>query len=57
MNAHQEAYGEERFLDLLRGSQAMSAKDLNLHITQDVTLFVGGAEQSDDITLMTLKRL
>lgn len=57
MNAHGEAYGEDRFLDLLSGSQAMSAKDLNQHITQDVAQFVGGAEQSDDITLMTLKRL
>lgn len=57
MNPHDEAYGEQRFLDLLSGRQAMSARDLNQHITQGVAQFVAGAEQSDDITLMTLKRL
>lgn len=57
MNAHEEAYGEERFLKLLSGRQAMPAKDLNQHITTGVEQFVAGAEQSDDITLMTLKRL
>lgn len=57
MNHEQEAYGEDRFLSLLQGRQSLSAKELNHHITSGVTVFVAGAEQSDDITLMTLKRL
>lgn len=57
MNSQQEPYGDHRFLDSLRGQHAHSARELNQHITNSVNEFVADAEQSDDITLMTLKRL
>lgn len=57
MNDQAEPYGDDRLLELLVGRQEMSAMLLNQYIVGDVEQFVSGAEQSDDITLMTLKRL
>ena len=57
MNNVQDPYGEERFIDLLNGQQSKDAAAINQLILSDVKQFVDGAEQSDDITLMTLKRL
>jgi len=57
MNDRDEAYGEQRFLDLLADQQGLTARDLNARVTSDVKAYANGAEQSDDITLLTLKRL
>lgn len=57
MNDQDHPYGEDRFLELLMDRQHLEARDLNQLVTQDVKRFTNGAEQSDDITLMTLKRL
>ncbi|MFM7313512.1 MAG: SpoIIE family protein phosphatase [Cyanobium sp.] len=57
MNEQEEPYGEDRFLDLLKDQQDLEAIDLNRRITDAVKAYAGAADQSDDITLMTLKRL
>ena len=57
MNPEEQPYGPDRFLELLSGQQDLSAKHLNQRVTDDVRLYANGAEQSDDITLLTLKRL
>jgi phosphoserine phosphatase RsbU/P len=57
MNDRDLPYGEDRFLALLSNRQDLAARDLNQLVTRDVKSFTNGAEQSDDITLMTLKRL
>ena len=55
MNIHYEEYGDDRFSDLLTGLDDLNAEELVGRITQDVFSFTLGAEQSDDITLLTLK--
>ena len=55
MNIHYEEYGDERFSDLLTGLDDSNAQELIEIITNDVHGFTLGAEQSDDITLLTLK--
>lgn len=56
MNAQKQLYGEDR---LLRFAEAVS-KDRSSQIVnalrQDVSEFVNGAEQSDDITILVLRR-
>ena len=55
MNIHYEEYGDERFSELITGLNELNAQELVETITQDVLNFTVGAEQSDDITLLTLK--
>ena len=55
MNIHYEEYGDERFSQLVTGLDALNAQALVETITKDVLNFTVGAEQSDDITLLTLK--
>lgn len=57
MNGQDEPYGEARFLTLVQGLHGMDSIDINRRVTDDVRHHANGAEQSDDITLMTLKRL
>jgi phosphoserine phosphatase RsbU/P len=49
-------YGVERLTTAARG-QRLSAADLLSKITKDVAAFTAGAEQSDDITMLTARRL
>lgn len=56
MNAQKQLYGEER---LLRFAEAVSkdrSKQIVNALRQDVSEFVNGAEQSDDITILVLRR-
>lgn len=57
MNDLDQPYGEERFLEVLGDSHHLSAKEINQQVTIDVQRYANGAEQSDDITVMTIKRL
>ena len=50
-------YGMERFLETLRSSSHRSPEELIEATLQEHSRFVGGAEQSDDITLMAMKWL
>lgn len=56
MNHKQQVYSNERLENLLMGRQGQSAESTIKSIIRDVDQFVGGAEQSDDITIMVLHR-
>jgi sigma-B regulation protein RsbU (phosphoserine phosphatase) len=53
-NAVNEAYGEERLVEEIRGQGAGTAAGLIERICHSVTVFAGDAPQSDDITLIVL---
>jgi sigma-B regulation protein RsbU (phosphoserine phosphatase) len=56
MNSDQQLYGEERLLDFARTVPKGDAKHIATALRQDVAEFVGGAEQSDDITILVMRR-
>ncbi len=51
-----EAYGEERFLEAVRRQGAMNSAAFVNFIAGGVDKFIGEGEQTDDITVCTLKR-
>jgi len=55
-NAKQEDFGLDRFKDLLVEFRDSSAQNIYTEVIQAVTAFRGVAEQSDDITLVIIKR-
>jgi len=54
-NAQEECYGNERLLDHARGLSGQSAPAMTAGLLQKVRAFAGGAPQSDDIAILTLK--
>lgn len=50
-----ELYGTDRMLDALNQKENADAKELLLTVRADIDLFVGEAEQFDDITMLALK--
>ena len=50
-------YGDERLRKLLGQCSKLSCQEIVDKVKADVKAFVGEAEQSDDITLLALKRL
>ena len=54
-NAHDEEYGDGQFRDFAREHRAMASRAFVDALIADVDVFVGGAEASDDITLLTFK--
>ncbi|MBR0180136.1 MAG: SpoIIE family protein phosphatase [Prevotella sp.] len=52
----EKEYGEDRLEDVLKRSSGKSCQQIIDAIKADVSEFVGEAEQSDDITMLTLKR-
>ncbi len=54
-NAHNEMYGETRLQTLLSKAQGLSVEELANLVLHDVEAFTEGYEQSDDITLLTMK--
>jgi serine phosphatase RsbU (regulator of sigma subunit) len=52
-----DAYGEERFLEAVRRQGAMNSAAFVNFIAGGVDKFVGEGEQTDDITILTLKRV
>lgn len=57
MDIHHNLYTEKRFEDSLKNSPRDSLNALVDHILKDIHEFTGEAVQSDDITLMCIKRL
>ena len=49
-------YGEERYADLLRSLAGRSASEVVGAVTADVEAFRDGAEASDDLTLLVIRR-
>jgi PAS domain S-box-containing protein len=56
-NEDEQAYGELRLETLLASRNLNSAEAVVIHTLEDVKLFVGEAEQSDDITLLAVEFL
>ena len=57
MNSSSEEYGEERFRLAMVGQSDQSASGFLGGIVADVEKFVSGEPQSDDLTMVVLKRL
>ena len=55
MNAEGELYGSARLLAALGGLKAAAPKNLLPAVRDDVARFAGGAEQSDDLTLLAVR--
>jgi len=57
MNEAEDFFGDERLHALVRQTHGLTAPQAGAHILADLKLFVGEAEQSDDVSLMVLRRL
>jgi hypothetical protein len=56
MNNSQKIYSNSRLEMLLQNCHDIEAQKITERILSDVDLYVDGAEQSDDITLLVLHR-
>ncbi len=57
MNEAGEFFGDDRLHALAAETRVMAAPDAGRHILNGLASFVGEAEQSDDVSLMVLRRL
>jgi sigma-B regulation protein RsbU (phosphoserine phosphatase) len=57
MNTSNEEFGEQRLEDTLAKVPLHSSQQVIGTIKADVAAFTGEAEQSDDITVMAIKRI
>jgi serine phosphatase RsbU (regulator of sigma subunit) len=57
MNRTFEEYGEDRFRQLMIQSGKLDAASFLAGVVADVERFVAGEQQSDDLTMMVLKRV
>lgn len=57
MNINLEEFGDERFVGTLKKLTGKSCQEIIENVKGDVAAFTKGAEQSDDITMLVLKRL
>ena len=56
-NQNEEEFGEERLYDLIQKKSDLSSQQLVTEILGDLNKFTSGVSQSDDITLMIIKRI
>ncbi len=56
-NAAEDDFTDKRLISTLRECCGFGCKDLIGRVTREVTAFTGGAPQSDDITMLCLRRL
>ncbi len=57
MNEQEEEFGEERFEKLLTGNSTVSAEELLRKIISETERFAGNQPQSDDKTLLIIRRV
>jgi len=57
MNSEYEEYSERRLLQAIKDNSFNNCQDLIHLIKSDINTFVGQTEQSDDITMLAIKRL
>ena len=57
IDTSENEYGDDRLRSLLAQSASLSCQEIVDRVKTDVKAFAGDAEQSDDITLLSLKRL
>jgi sigma-B regulation protein RsbU (phosphoserine phosphatase) len=55
MNSNRDFFSEQRLLEVLNANKDCAPKELLSAIKQEVDNFAGGAEQTDDITMLALK--
>ncbi|HEV8537448.1 MAG TPA: PP2C family protein-serine/threonine phosphatase, partial [Bacteroidota bacterium] len=56
-NEHGEFYGEDRIVQHLKNSEQQTAKEITQLLLQDVQQFNSMGTQSDDKTIVTIKRV
>ena len=56
MDARRQLFDEERLIEVLRRSHDLPPEQIIGRIIEAVTNFTAGAPQTDDITLVVLKR-
>lgn len=57
INKDEELYGEDRLLECLNKNHNLLVHDLINAVFDDVTTFAGGADQFDDITMLSIEYL
>ncbi len=57
MNAQRELFGEERLIDLLQRHHPRTPQEVIAAVLEALNAFVGNQSQSDDITMIVVKRL
>ncbi|BHH86230.1 SpoIIE family protein phosphatase [Desulforhopalus sp. 52FAK] len=57
MDSNQELYSEERLVEVMNGCKGKSAKQIIATVEDALKEFTGGAEQSDDITMLAMQYL
>jgi sigma-B regulation protein RsbU (phosphoserine phosphatase) len=57
MNTQLEEYGDKRFMNVLKQSANKDCQEVIKAVKADLSAFTTGAEQSDDITMLAIKRL
>ncbi len=57
MNAINQEFGEEKFISIVKANQDLSAKELIDVILKEIKAHSGDIAQSDDITLLIIKRI
>jgi sigma-B regulation protein RsbU (phosphoserine phosphatase) len=55
MNAHDDEWGEERLMDVVRANPTVAARSLIDRVMTSADAFVGGAPQHDDMTLVVVR--
>ncbi len=56
-NAREDDFTDERLIAALRECCALGCRDLIGHVAREVTTFTGDAPQSDDITMLCIRRV
>jgi serine phosphatase RsbU (regulator of sigma subunit) len=56
MNLKHETFDEERLLEAARRSAGQHVDDILMAVREDVSVFVGTATQSDDVTMVAIQR-
>ena len=54
---HVDDFGDERLASVLRGAATLGCRDIVSRVTSEILAFTAGAPQSDDITMVTLRRI
>jgi serine phosphatase RsbU (regulator of sigma subunit) len=57
MNLNEDVYSDERMIEFFKEHSDKTPEEFIKIIVEDVSSFVDGAEQSDDITSLILKRI
>ncbi len=56
MNSDREEYGEERLLEFMRSQNNIGSKECCNKLLNEISIFARGAEQSDDIAIIFIKK-